>query len=77
MVGIYIFKIKPVNNMTLELAKGGNDNFFWFHWKMVIFLPKNGEKSKKKWYIFEKKKIKKIVMAHFPLPFAGTTQKLL
>ena len=44
---------------------------------MVIFLPKNGEKSKKKWYIFEKKKIKKIVMAHFPLPFAGTTQKLL
>ena len=77
MVGIYIFKIKPVNNMTLELAKGGNDNFFWFHWKMVIFWPKNGKKSKKKMVYFWEKKDKKIVMAHFPLPFAGTTQKLL
>ena len=42
---------------------------------MAIFDQKTGEKSKKMVYFWEKKS-KKIVMAHFPLLFAGTTWKL-
>ena len=42
---------------------------------MGIFFNKKQRKKQKKG-IFLKKKIRKIVMAHFHMPFAGTIEKL-
>ena len=56
----------------LVLPENYNTILFIEKWQ---FFDQKTEKKEKKWSIFEKKN-KKIVMAHFPLPFSGTTWKL-
>ena len=45
---IYIFLLKPVNSLTIKLAA----ICFWILWKMLIFWPKNSEKSQKILYFW-------------------------